>query len=154
MSDRPTRADRARSDRWTPANVMRAGLALCYVALLAWCIALSVHGHDRGDGALILIGAVSAATGVVVQYYFGSSQGSAEKSDALEQSVPASGVAWGRPIDDARGGAPPQCPPGLCADRSVPDRPQPTRQPERPTSEPDLAYPRGPLSPLENPSLD
>lgn len=148
MSDRPTRADRARSDRWTPANVMRAGLALCYVALLAWCIALSAHGHDHGDGALILIGAVSAATGVVVQYYFGSSQGSAEKSDALEQSVPASGVAWGRPLDDARG-APPQCLPGLCAERSVPDRPQQTRQPER-----EPAYPRGPLSPLENPSLD
>lgn len=140
MSDRPTRADRARSDRWTPANVMRTALAFAVVGLLAWCIWLSTHGHEHGRGIDILFGSVINATALILGYYFGSSQGSAEKSDALEQSVPASGVAWGRPLDDARGGAPPQCPPGLCA-----DRPRHEREP---------AYPRGPIAPLENPPLD
>jgi predicted CDP-diglyceride synthetase/phosphatidate cytidylyltransferase len=40
---------------------------------------------------LILIGSLAAAFGAVVQYWFGSSSGSAHKNELLAASVPAEG---------------------------------------------------------------
>lgn len=95
MSDEPTKTESCIS-RWTPAII-----ATMVVAGFFWTVVYILGWIGRSDGqtarlpreiiALVgtVIGYVSAKADQVVSYYFGSSAGSAAKTDILERVASA-----------------------------------------------------------------
>jgi drug/metabolite transporter (DMT)-like permease len=76
---------------------MQGFLALLITAGFIGCIALlvlvkSAPVTEMKDTLLVLTGALAAAFGHVVTYYYGSSQGSARKDLLLANSMPVAGV--------------------------------------------------------------
>ena len=63
-------------------------LVLGIVVLIGFFVVLSIMLTRDKPGADILIGALSAAFGSVVGYYYGSSSGSRDKTDLLAQAQP------------------------------------------------------------------
>lgn len=66
-------------------------LCLGIVVLVGFFTVLSIMIIRDKTGADILTGALSAAFGSVVGYYYGSSSGSRDKTDILAQAQPVQG---------------------------------------------------------------
>lgn len=67
-------------------HVLAFLLTLGFFAVLGYLIAFG-KPNQGGDAMLLLLGALSASFTGVIQYYFGSSSGSAAKSDTLAKIV-------------------------------------------------------------------
>lgn len=69
---------------------VQALLACCitlgFFAVLWLLMTLEGHGNMR-DALLIMVGALGAAFGAIVNYYFGSSSGSARKDELMKGSA-------------------------------------------------------------------
>jgi drug/metabolite transporter (DMT)-like permease len=78
-------------DKLRQLGFMQSLLALVIVAGFFGCIWLvmkeAVQDGMR-DALLILIGSIGAAFGAIVNYYFGSSKGSADKNKLLADKEP------------------------------------------------------------------
>lgn len=59
-----------------------------FFGVLWLLMTLEGHGNMR-DALLIMVGALGAAFGAIVNYYFGSSSGSAEKNRLIAQQTDA-----------------------------------------------------------------
>jgi hypothetical protein len=72
---------------WTPK-----ALALVYTTgfflILGWMLKHGTPKDGGGEALLILLGALAAGATQVLNYYFGSSSGSAQKNELLHQSTP------------------------------------------------------------------
>lgn len=66
---------------WTPA-ILAYGITAGFFSILGFMLVKQIPdtGHDA---LLIMLGALGGAWGAVVSYYFGSSAGSAQKTDLL-----------------------------------------------------------------------
>jgi hypothetical protein len=66
---------------------VQGALAACitvgFFAVIWLLMTMEGHGNMR-DALLIMVGALGAAFGAIVNYYFGSSSGSAEKTSMLK----------------------------------------------------------------------
>lgn len=67
---------------------VRVGLAFSLVSLLATTLILSFIEKDAGTRNLV-VGAILGYVAAVVQYYFGSSEGSRKKDDTLATATAA-----------------------------------------------------------------
>jgi drug/metabolite transporter (DMT)-like permease len=78
-------------DKLKRLGFMQSVLALLVVVAFFGCIWL-VMRHEvqqsMRDALLILIGALAAAFGNIINYYFGSSKGSADKNELLAGKEP------------------------------------------------------------------
>lgn len=65
-----------------------AAMILCGFFAAIWLAMTRDVAQGMRDALLILIGSLGAAFGAVVNYYFGSSSGSAKKDELLAQKDP------------------------------------------------------------------
>lgn len=72
-------------DSWTP-RLLAGLISLGFFGILGLIMFHEVPAGAK-DAALLLLGALSTSFGAIVQYYFGSSSGSAAKSETLATIV-------------------------------------------------------------------
>ena len=78
--EREAKAGDSRTPRWL-AVVITAGFFIVLLALV-----FAGKPKDGGDALLIMLGALGAGFGQVLQYYFGSSSSSAQKNELLARA--------------------------------------------------------------------
>lgn len=75
---------------------VQAALAILIVLGFFACIAALLFAPPPNDTMrdtlLVMVGALGAAFGAIVQYYFGSSSGSTAKDRVIANSMPVAGV--------------------------------------------------------------
>lgn len=77
------RRQAARSSRWTPANVVRAVIVLAILALFGAALAIGTHPHEHAETFEMQVRTIETVLVLAFGYYFGSSQGSQDKTDHL-----------------------------------------------------------------------
>ena len=83
--------DRARNREvslrdWTP-RVLAGLITVGYFGVLFWMLRFGLPNTGSSEALLVMLGALGTAWGGVVAYYFGSSAGSKEKTEAMNRMV-------------------------------------------------------------------
>ena len=82
--DRSNAREREKVVRDRTPMILAAFISLGFFGILSYMVAYGVNSSG-GDAMLVMLGALGAAFGGVVSYYFGSSSGSAQKTDILSR---------------------------------------------------------------------
>jgi len=90
--ERIAQADRAsarerevKTGDWTP-RLLAASVTIGFFGVLGYMIQHGLPQHG-GEAMLVMLGTLGTAWGAIMNYYFGSSAGSKEKTDAINQMV-------------------------------------------------------------------
>jgi len=85
-ADRDSARDReVKTGDWTP-RVLAAAVTLGFFGVLGYMIAYGLPAQG-GEALLVMLGTLGTAWGAIVSYYFGSSAGSKEKTEAMNRMV-------------------------------------------------------------------
>lgn len=71
---------------WTP-RVLAGLITVGYFGVLFWMLRFGLPNTGSSEALLVMLGALGTAWGGVVAYYFGSSAGSKEKTEAMNRMV-------------------------------------------------------------------
>lgn len=71
---------------WTP-RVLAGLITVGYFGVLFWMLRFGLPNTGSSEALLVMLGALGTAWGGVVAYYFGSSAGSKEKTEAMNKMV-------------------------------------------------------------------
>lgn len=71
---------------WTP-RVLAGLITVGYFGVLFWMLRFGLPSTGSSEALLVMLGALGTAWGGVVAYYFGSSAGSKEKTEAMNRMV-------------------------------------------------------------------
>lgn len=86
QADRASARDReVKTNDWTP-KALAASVTIGFFGVLGYMIANGLPTHG-GEALLVMLGTLGTAWGGIVSYYFGSSAGSREKTNAINQMV-------------------------------------------------------------------
>lgn len=86
-ADRDSARNREVSLRdWTP-RVLAGLITVGYFGVLFWMLRFGLPNTGSSEALLVMLGALGTAWGGVVAYYFGSSAGSKEKTEAMNRMV-------------------------------------------------------------------
>ena len=86
--DRSSARDReVKTGDWTP-KALAAAVTLGFFGVLSYMISNGLPQHG-GEAMLVMLGTLGTAWGAIISYYFGSSAGSKEKTDALNKVAKA-----------------------------------------------------------------
>lgn len=87
--DRVANADKAnardrelKSRDWTP-RILAASITIGYFGVLFWMLRHGLPTNGGSEAMLVMLGTLGTAWGGVVAYYFGSSAGSRDKTEAM-----------------------------------------------------------------------
>lgn len=75
-----------RETKWIGRGIVGPVVVVGFIAACALTFSKVIHA-DMKDVALTLLGVLAGKFGTVVDYYFGSSAGSADKTDALKDAA-------------------------------------------------------------------
>ena len=85
-ADRSSAREReVKTGDWTP-RVLAAAVTLGFFGVLGYMIAYGLPPQG-GEALLVMLGTLGTAWGAIVSYYFGSSAGSKEKTEAMNRMV-------------------------------------------------------------------
>jgi hypothetical protein len=85
-ADRSSAREReVKTGDWTP-RVLAAAVTLGFFGVLGYMIAYGLPAQG-GEALLVMLGTLGTAWGAIVSYYFGSSAGSKEKTEAMNRMV-------------------------------------------------------------------
>lgn len=88
QADRTSARDReVKTGDWTP-RLLAASVTVGFFGVLGYMIRYGLP-QQGGEALLVMLGTLGTAWGAIVSYYFGSSAGSREKTDAINQMVKA-----------------------------------------------------------------
>lgn len=83
-ADRSSAREReVKTGDWTP-RVLAAAVTLGFFGVLGYMIAYGLPAQG-GEALLVMLGTLGTAWGAIVSYYFGSSAGSKEKTEAMNR---------------------------------------------------------------------
>ena len=71
---------------WTP-KILAGLITVGYFGVLFYMLRNGLPQHGGSEAMLVMLGTLGTAWGGVVAYYFGSSAGSKEKTDAINNMV-------------------------------------------------------------------
>jgi len=85
-ADRSSAREReVKTGDWTP-RALAGAVTLGFFGVLGYMIAYGLPAQG-GEALLVMLGTLGTAWGAIVSYYFGSSAGSKEKSEAMSRMV-------------------------------------------------------------------
>ena len=88
QADRTSARDReVKTGDWTP-RLLAASVTVGFFGVLGYMIQYGLP-QQGGEALLVMLGTLGTAWGAIVSYYFGSSAGSREKTDAINKMVKA-----------------------------------------------------------------
>ena len=88
QADRASARDReVKTGDWTP-RLLAASVTVGFFGVLGYMIQYGLP-QQGGEALLVMLGTLGTAWGAIVSYYFGSSAGSREKTNAINQMVKA-----------------------------------------------------------------
>ena len=85
--DRDSARNREVSLRDWPPRVLAGLITVGYFGVLFWMLRFGLPNTGSSEALLVMLGALGTAWGGVVAYYFGSSAGSKEKTEAMNRMV-------------------------------------------------------------------
>ncbi len=87
-ADRASAREReVKTGDYTP-KALAGAVTLGFFGVLGYMISYGLPQHG-GEAMLVMLGTLGTAWGAIISYYFGSSAGSKEKTDALNQAMKA-----------------------------------------------------------------